>query len=315
MIKHPFDNLIVSPMLIGKEQPPFDDKDYIYELKLDGIRILAYLNTETKILNKRGLNHTDKFPELKQLHTYVKHPCILDGELFIYHDDEINFFEIQRRALLNDPFKIRIAAHQLPASFTAFDILYDNDHWVIDEPLMSRKKRLSSIVKKENARFSISRYIEESGTSLYQLTQQKQLEGIVAKRKDSLYRLHHRTKDWIKCKNLIEDDFIICGYIEKERGIISFILGQYSNHILIYRGHVTMGASLSFFKDFSVQKGSCPFHPLPKGNEDAIWLKPTLVAIVKYMMETKQGSLRQPVLKAIRNDKDPKECLYHQHVE
>lgn len=174
---------------------------------------------------------------------------------------------------------------------------------------MKRKKLLSSIVKKENERFAISRYIEERGSALFELTKEKHLEGIVAKRKDSIYRLDHRTKDWIKCKHLLEDDFVICGYLEKERGIVSFILGQYKDKDLIYRGHVTMGASLSFFNDFKVEKGSCPFFEVPTGNEHAIWLKPQLVAIVKYMMETEQGSLRQPVLKAVRDDKDPLQCI------
>lgn len=305
-----FKNELISPMLIGKEQPPFDDPNYIYELKLDGIRALAYLDKDTMILNKRKLHHTSKFPELTFLHTYVKYPCILDGELFVYHHDEIDFFEIQRRALLNDPFKIRMASRHMPASFTAFDILYYKDHWVMDEPLMKRKKLLASIVKKENERFAISRYIEETGTALFELTKQKKLEGIVAKRKDSIYQCDKRTKDWIKCKHLIEDDFVICGYIEKQRGVISFILGQYEDTQLIYRGHVTMGASLSFFKDFKIEKAVCPFHPLPAGNEHAIWLETKLVAIVTYMMETEQGSLRQPVLKAVRDDKDPKDCIY-----
>lgn len=309
-MKHePFDELLLSPMLIGKEQPPFDDEDFIYELKLDGIRTLVYLDQKTSIQNKRRLNHTSKFPELKLLHTYVKYPCILDGELFVYHNGEVDFFEIQRRALLNDPFKIRLASRHMPASFTAFDILYYKDHWVLEEPLMKRKKLLSSIVKEENERFAISRYIEERGSALFELTKEKHLEGIVAKRKDSIYRLDYRTKDWIKCKHLLEDDFVICGYLEKERGIVSFILGQYQDKDLIYRGHVTMGASLSFFKDFKVERGPCPFFEVPAGNEHAIWLKPQLVAIVKYMMETEQGSLRQPVLKVLRDDKDPLQCI------
>lgn len=302
-----FDNKSLSPMLIGIERAPFDDEDYIYELKLDGVRCLLYLDDETQLWNKRKLSHTSKFPELQNLHKQAKCKCILDGELFVYHDQEIDFFEIQRRTLMSDPFKIRMAAHTYPASFTAFDILYYQDHTVIDLPLMKRKKLLEKAIK-ENERLTISRYIEKEGTQLFALTKQQHLEGIVAKRKDSLYYPGKRTKDWIKCKHLLEDDFVICGYIEKAKGIISFILGQYHDNVLQYKGHVTMGASLRFFKDYPITKVPCPFPQSPDGNEDAVWIKPEYVAIVSFMMYTAQGGLRQPVLKAIRDDKEPYEC-------
>lgn len=310
-----FCDIILSPMLIGKEDTAFDDPDYIYELKLDGVRALAYLDTSTQLRNKRNINHNAKFPELQNLHTMVNTRCILDGELFVYHDDTIDFYEIQRRTLMSDHFKIKLAAKQYPASFTAFDILYYKDHFVVDEPLLKRKQLLEKVVKKENERFAIARYIDTIGTSLYELTTAKQLEGIVAKRKDSRYTFGKRTKDWIKCKHLIEDDYVLCGYIEKQNGILSFVLGQYDENKLRFMGHVTMGASLRFFKDYTVMKSICPFDEIPPNHEDAIWLTPTLVAIVTCMMKTESGSLRQPVLKAIRDDKDPKECLYKNNMQ
>lgn len=118
--------------------------------------------------------------------------------------------------MTSDPFKIRLHSRQFPASFTAFDILYYKDAFVTDQPLMERKKLLSKAVK-ENDRLSISRYIETNGIELFALTKERGLEGIVAKRKDSRYACGKRTKDWIKCKNLLDDDFIVCGYIVKEK--------------------------------------------------------------------------------------------------
>ncbi len=299
----------LEPMLIASEKPAFNDKDFIYELKLDGTRALVYLDQDTKIFNKRRLSLQHKFPELKQLHTYVKHRCILDGELFVYHDNHVDFFASQKRSLLSDRFKIQIASEQIPASFTAFDILYDKDRLVIDEPLMKRKQRLARLIKKEDQRFSVSRYIEEDGISLFELTTKQSLEGIVAKRKDSLYYPGKRTKDWIKCKNWLEDDYVICGYIEKEKGIISFVIGQYDNRELIYKGHVTMGTSLRFFEAHQPQKSQCPFKTVPSGNENAVWLKPTLVCVVAYMEKTPQDSLRQPICRGIRTDKKAEDCI------
>lgn len=305
----PFLDKSIAPMLIGVEQQPFNDENYLYELKLDGTRAIVYLDQDTQIINKRRLSLQAKFPELCQLHTFVKHRCILDGELYVYHDNKVDFFASQRRSLLNDRFRIQMAAKRMPASFTAFDILYDKDRLVMDEPLMKRKRRLEKVIKEENARFSISRYIEKDGIALFALTTQQKLEGIVAKRKDSLYVPGKRTKDWIKCKNWEEDDFVICGYIEKENNVLSLVLGQYDENRLVYRGHVTMGASYRFFKEADIQSGGCPFASVPIGNEHAVWLKPQLVCVVAYMEESKQGGLRQPICRGLRNDKSSKECV------
>lgn len=308
-MKDPFIDHDCSPMLIGIEQPAFNDPDYLFELKLDGTRCLAYLDQDTQLYNKRNLTLIHKFPELQHLHQMVKHRCILDGELFVYHDDQVDFFASQRRSLMNDPFRIKLAASEYPASFTAFDLLYEDHDWVIDEPLWKRKQRLERLIKEENERFAISRYIEEDGIALFELTTQKQLEGIVAKRKDSRYVLGKRTKDWIKCKNWEEDDFVLCGYIEKDKGILSFVLGKYEEAQLRYYGHVTMGASLRFLESYHLHQGPCPFPKIPDGNEEAIWVQPELVVIVSYMEKTPQGGLRQPICRGIRNDKDPKDCI------
>lgn len=304
----PFFDKTLKPMLIASEKAAFNDKDYIYELKLDGTRALVYLDKDTQIINKRRLSLQHKFPELNKLHTYVKHRCILDGELFVYHKNRVDFFASQKRSLLNDPFKIQMAAKSIPASFTAFDILYDKDRFVTKEPLMKRKQRLARLIKKEDQRFSISRYIEEDGISLFTLTTQQKLEGIVAKRKNSLYYPGKRTNDWIKCKNWIEDDYVICGYIEKDKGVLSFIIGQYDKRKLIYKGHVTMGSN-RFFHNYEFHKGPCPFSKLPSGNENAVWLKPELVCIVAFMEKTAQDGLRQPICRGIRSDKAAKECI------
>lgn len=298
-----------SPMLIGIEDAPFNDENYIYEWKLDGVRCLMYLDTDyTELRNKRNLKLNDKFPELTQLHRQARVRCILDGELYIFHDGEPDFFQVQRRTLTSDPFKIRLHSRQLPASFTAFDILYYKDAFVTDQPLMKRKKLLSKAVK-ENDRLSISRYIETNGIELFALTKERGLEGIVAKRKDSRYACGKRTKDWIKCKNLLDDDFIVCGYIVKEKGIISLVLAQYDEqNRIVYKGHVTMGASLPYLMEHSKKTDTSLFPAIPAGNEEAVWITPPLVGTVKFMQYTEQGGLRQPVFKGFREDKTPEEC-------
>ena len=306
-----FESRNIKPMLIGENQEAFDSPDYIYELKLDGERCIAYLDKDmTELRNKRNMKMLVKVPELSNIHKQVKHRCILDGELIVIKDGVPDFYEIQRRSLLSNTFKIQLASKKSPASFTAFDILYYDDHSVTDLPLMQRKKLLEKIIK-ENERLAISRFIEEHGIQFYQLAKQNDLEGIVAKRKDSRYYLDKKTKDWIKIKYLLDDDFVVCGYIFKEHGVISIVLGQYSGKELVYKGHVTLGISTEDFQliKSTPELSSQPFNILPSRSNNAVWIEPSHVCIVKYMMKTANGSLRQPVFKGLREDKEAKDCI------
>lgn len=300
----------VKPMLIGAEGEPFDSEDFLYELKLDGERCIAYLDKDRTILkNKRNVLMLPKVPELSEIHRNVNVRCILDGELAVIKDGKPDFFEIQKRSMMSNPVKIDMAAKKYPACFTAFDILYYDDHQVMDLPLTERKELLQKAVQSENSRFSVSRYIEKNGISFYNLAEQQELEGIVAKRKDSKYYIDRRTKDWIKIKYLQDDDFVIMGYVPKENSMNSIILGQYRANELIYKGHVTLGVGGEPFRKIqALDKIACHFSEIPKGNENVVWVVPKLVCTVKYMMKTESGGLRQPVFKGLREDKAPEEC-------
>lgn len=305
-----FDDKSASPMLIAEMQEPFDSADYIYELKLDGERCLAYLDKNGITLqNKRKLLLNPRFPEMSSINKSVKTRCILDGEITVLVDGKPDFSRVQRRALMSNQFKIQLAADKYPASFTAFDILYYKDRPVIDLPLMERKALLQKVIKSENDRLAISRYIEEQGKALYAAAAKQGLEGAVAKRKDSLYQPGKRTKDWIKFKNLLDDDFVVLGYIEKENNVVSLVLGQYQESDLVYKGHVTLGVSREDFKIISGTRTAKPPFAPPKGNENAVWIQPKLVCAVKFMERTSNGGLRQPVYKGLRDDKEPKDCV------
>lgn len=304
-----FDTKGIRPMLISEQKNAFDSPEWIYEVKLDGIRCIAYLDSAvgTDLRNKRDKKLLPHVPELSDIHKQVKRKCILDGELFILNNGMTDFYEIQRRALMTDPFKIKLSAGKFPATFTAYDIIYDTDQLVMDLPLMERKDLLTDIIM-ENVRINMSRYIEENGIALFEAAKQQGLEGVVAKRKDSKYYFDKRTKDWIKFKVMATDDCIICGYIRKDNNMTSLILGQYDNGTLVYRGHVTLGVSLRVLNEHKpVVIDNSPFGFVPRGNEDAIWLAPELVCIVESMPTDKDG-FRQPVFKGIRNDKRPLEC-------
>jgi len=306
-----FANKRIDPMLIKNEAAPFNDINYIYELKLDGTRCLAYLDNEsTDLRNKRYVHLTPIFPELQDIHRQAKEKCILDGELIVQGSDgKPNFADIQRRCLMSNAIKINLASKKAPATFIAYDILYLNGDSLLELPLMERKALLQATVQ-ENKRIAISRYISEHGIDLYELTVNQNLEGIVAKKKDSIYVPGKRSKAWIKIKNMCDDDYVIVGYLFKERGK-TLILAQYnSQKQLIYKGHVTGISAETFKRVTEIDKYDCPLlPPIPDSNHNAIWIKPELVCKVEYMHKTANGGLRQPVFRGLRDDKLPGDCI------
>lgn len=300
-----FEEKNIKPMLISEMTIPFNDPDWIYELKLDGIRCIAYLDTETELRNKRNDRLLPKVPELEEIYKYVKERCILDGELVILKNGVPDFFELQKRALTSNKFKIQLSSGQFPACFVAYDILYLKDHPLNEYPLIERKKILQDNIM-EDPKLAISRYIPEKGIELFAVAKEKKLEGVVGKKSSSKYYFDKRTKDWIKFKFLADKDFVLCGYILKEKGVTSIILGQYHGDELIYKGHVTFGVKYGDLKKLPHMDHS-PFSALPPGNDNAIWIKPELVCTVQYMPNDKD-TLRQPVFKGFRDDKEPYEC-------
>lgn len=309
-----FDVKCARPMLIGMSRDAFDDSGYIHELKLDGIRCIAYLgDRRTELRGKNLLDITSKYPELGAIHEQVSGRVVLDGEIYVMRQGRPSFAEIQRRIRTSDRMRISVASGLLPVSFTAFDILFKDGQQLMDRPLMERKEILSQTVLRESDRLSVSRYIDTYGEALFTLSAKEGLEGIVSKRKDSFYRMGARTTDWIKCKTLIDDDYVVCGYIENDAKTASIILGQYADsNQLMYKGRVTLGTSRG---DWDIihslpKQQAAPFNA-PHGNEAAVWVAPSLVCAVQFLERTASGGIRHPVFKGLRDDMTPEECLTH----
>lgn len=306
----------IDPMLIKEQREPFSDPDYIFELKLDGLRCIAYLDPikGTDLRNKRNISLIRLYPELKNIHTCVQHKCILDGELVLFEKGVPNFHRMQKRSILKDSFKIKIMASEAPVSFVAFDMLELDEETIMNLPLIERKNQLSLNVC-DGKRIHISRYIEEYGELYYDEVLKHNLEGIVAKRKDSIYRPGKRSTEWIKIKNTNDDDFIICGYFyQRSKEGLTLLLGQYNNEgELRYRGNVSLGVNnLLFMKNYNASKSNEPIFPFLK-IKGITWLKPTTVCIINYMYKD-AGKLRQPILKGFRDDKQADECIYDSNI-
>lgn len=292
-----YDKKHIKPMLIGSEKDASNDDNYINELKLDGIRCIAYLSKDSiDLRNKRNDKVLFRYPEISNINKQIKcERLILDGELVILKNNKTDFYEMQKRSLMTNKFKIELEAKSNSVSFVAFDILYKDNEQLTDLELLQRKEILNNSIN-ENEKLSLSRFIIGNGIQLYNLTEEKGLEGIVSKKKTSKYYFDKRTKEWIKVKCYEDKDFVIIGYNNE-----SIILGQYdTNRQLKYLGKVALGITK---EDWSVIKNVKKIYD----NNEEVYIEPTLVCTIKYMKNSK--GLRQAVFKGIRQDKETYECL------
>ena len=297
-----FEQKNISPMLLYQVEP-FDDKDYIFELKLDGIRCIAYIDTKSVVLqNKRFKDVTDIYPELKDMNKCVKHKVILDGELVVLTDGRPDFYALQTRSLMTDKFRIELAAKRNPVQFVAYDIIYNNGKDLTNLPLMKRKEILSANINEGN-NLSISRYIEENGKAFFELAKKENLEGIVAKKKDGLYHIGKRTRDWVKIKVMQDEDLLVLGYKPDVKGNVKdLVLGYEENGKLKCKGSVYLGVSKEerdYIKKYATKNKS---KVIDGKYKDAVWIKPELIGTVQYMQETESGNMRQPVWKGLKVD-------------
>lgn len=298
-----FEEKNISPMLLNEVRQPFDDKDYIYELKLDGIRCVAYIESKSVTLqNKRFKELTPIYPELSDICKCVKKRVILDGELVVLTDGKPDFYALQRRSLMGDKFRISLAAKKNPVQFVAYDILYFDGKDLTDRPLMERKEYLSKAIT-EGHNLSISRYIEKNGIAFFELAKKENLEGVVAKKKDGLYHIGKRTSDWIKIKVMQDEDLLVLGYQPDDDGMVKdLILGYYDEKgELKCRGKVYLGVSKAeqiIIGEFAI-KNTVKKAWFEK-YKNVIWLKPQLIGTAHFMHETESGGMRQPIWKGLR---------------
>lgn len=306
-----FEEKNIKPMLIAENVAPFDSPDWLYELKGDGVRAVAYLDKDgLELRNKRNFTLTHLFPELTQVHMQAKDRCILDCELVVLRGGKTSFEDIQSRVITTDTFKAKIKAGQYPASLIAFDILYGGGEQFTSLPLLERKEILRKTVT-DSQRLAVAPYIMERGIDFFELVKGKGMEGIVGKKIDSKYYFGKETKDWKKIKALQDDDFVVLGYIRKDKGMTSIVLGQYGKSgNMEYQGHVTLGVGGDNFRRIaSHPKADAPPCPVPAGNENAIWIAPDFVCRVEFMYRSESGAMRQPVFRGLRDDKTAVECI------
>lgn len=295
---------------------PFDSREYIFEVKWDGYRAMAYLDKGiTQLRSRNLLDITGAFPELNAIQRNVNSlPALLDGEVVVFSNGKPSFGAIQARGRLTDRARIKRASESAPAVYLAFDILYLNGLPVIDEPLAKRKEMLAGAVQGEGP-LAVSEYVSENGILFARAVRQQGLEGIMAKALNSPYLPGRRSAYWKKVRHTKEADLAICGYRPGKGGrkLGSLLLCGIVGGKMAYVGKVGTGFSREVEEDLLSRLGkiNTAKPPVEVPREDAagaVWVVPDLVCTVEYLETTGEGYLRHPSFKGIRFDKELTEC-------
>jgi len=297
----------ITPMLATAIDAPFSDKDWVFELKLDGFRAIAETGKKSlKFYSRNGLSFVDRFPTISDALMKIKKQMILDGEVVLFNEQGVPDFQKLQHYEENKHF---------PLLYYVFDLIELDGINLCQKPLLERKRLLKTALPKNSKIILYSDHVAEEGIALFKETVKKQLEGLIAKRIHSFYFPGVRSKDWLKIKGVQSQEAIIVGYTEprgSRKHFGSILLGQYAKGKLKYIGHAgtgftekTLAEVMSKMKPLKTL--TSPFNERIKTNAPVTWLLPKLVCEVNYTQETRDGMLRHPVFKALRPEKRSKD--------
>jgi len=308
----------LQPMLAEPRSDPFDDPEWLFELKYDGFRsIVSRDGSRPRIFYRRGADATAVFPDLaRALLALPAERFVADGEIVVLDDTGRPVFQrLQKRALLTVPRDVDRAAAELPATLFLFDLLAFEDYDLRSLPLVERKKLLLRLVPAAGPIRAVE-HVEGRGRALYASVRELGLEGIVAKRAQSVYR-SGRFRDWQKVRIDRVGDFAVVGFTRAEgsrTGFGSVHVAVRKSEGFVYVGKVGGGFSekeltsaRAEMEALRLPKPPC-IGPLPGGSGHT-WVQPKLVVEVRYKEITEEGLLRQPTFLRFRTDKAPTECI------
>jgi bifunctional non-homologous end joining protein LigD len=309
----PFPEPLPEPMLAKLVKDVMDNPSWIYEPKLDGYRALCIVRKRNyDLISRNGGNFTAKYTALLSDLKNIEEDVILDGEVVVEKPDGLTDFQLLQNYATTQKGNLK---------YYVFDILYLNGHNVMSFPLLKRKELLEAFFKKYsfkrvfNLKFRIG-----AGKKFFEELSSKGFEGMIAKDPESTYNAGKRGESWLKIKSMHMQEAVICGYTmpQKSRKYFgSLIMGLYENGELKFVGNCGTGFNeislKELFMKFELLKTSkCPFKTVPKltgAKGKPVWIKPELVANIKFLEWTGDGIMRSPVFMGLREDKNPDEVV------
>lgn len=308
---------IIPPMLATLVNKPFDEPGWLYEVKWDGYRAVAYCNKgKVELLSRNNKSFNTKFYPVYNALQQWKVNAVVDGEICVLNNEGIaHFGSLQNWRSEADGELV----------YYVFDLLRLNGRSLLNKPLTERRKQLRQLMPPAGV-IKLSENFESSATEFLEAASKMGLEGIIAKKADSTYLPGERTRNWLKIKTARRHEVVIGGYTKNENSpkpFSSLLVGVYENGQLQYTGKIGTGfnskqqaSMMALFKTRTVKKS--PFTTVPDVNKPsrfrpdppkatAVWLKPDLVCEVSYAEITADGVMRHPSFEGLRSDKKASE--------
>lgn len=312
----------LKPMKATLVDEPFDDPEWLYEVKWDGYRALALIQEEeVSLISRNNITFDAYYPINKSLEA-LNIRAVLDGEIVVLNDKGIaDFGALQNWRSEADGNLV----------YYVFDLLWYNGKKLLHLPLTERRAILQKILTADEDHIRISQTFSTNGIDFFEAAEKLGLEGVIAKRVDSTYVSDVRSKDWLKIKVKKRQEVVIAGFTRNEgtsKDFSALVLGVFDNGKLRYAGKVGTGFSGKVQKEMMKQfkpliTNKSPFKEVPDIDKPSrfrpkrmgakpTWLKPQLVCEVNYAEVTNDGIFRQASFKGMRIDKKAKEVIMEQ---
>ena len=315
----------LDPMLATLTAESFDDPEWGFEPKWDGIRALAVCEEETRLISRNEHDITVAYPELHRLHDQiVALGAVLDGEIVAFDNGVPSFQRLQQRMHLRDQRQIEQASRTIPVAYIVFDLLYRDGRDLTGLSLHERRRILEETIVPTD-RIQLSPMTESAGKALFAAAAEQGLEGVMAKRLSSRYVPGARSRDWLKVKVTFDADVVIVGWTEGEGqragSLGSLVMAVYDDGDLRYVGNVGTGFNRDTLQDAfdqlqALEGTERPFPSAVLRSSPTLgrahWVTPSLVAKVEHRQLTSAGRLRSPSFQGFREDKSPEECTFAQ---
>jgi bifunctional non-homologous end joining protein LigD len=298
----------LKPMLATLIEKPFDDPDWIFEIKWDGYRAVTVIRDGAVSLYSRNLiSLNEKFSPIVDSLKQSGFEAVFDGEIVVVDDQGHADFQ-----MLQDYNKTR-KGHLV---YYVFDLLYLAGHDLTDRPLLKRKDLLKKVLP-SSPKIKFSDHVWKEGILFFHVVKEKGLEGIIAKHAQSPYLVGKRSRQWLKVKTHLTQEAVIAGFTEpsgRRKHFGALVLGVFEGNELIFIGHTGGGFNTRMLRNISGKLGPLirkknPFKVEPKTNTPVTWVEPELVCEVIFHGWTDEGLMRQPVFSRLREDKTAREVV------
>jgi len=317
----------IEPMLASAAEEPFDSPDFTYEPKWDGVRTIAFVDGgEVRLQTRNLLDCTKQYPEATQAAEALTgaYHAILDGEVVALDEKGVPSFQrLQPRMHVSDESTVRKLRRSTPVIYEVFDILYADGEDLTRKPLRERLRRLDEALTPMGS-IRRSEGFPGTGVALFAAAREQGIEGIVAKRLDSIYLPGARSPAWVKIKAFRTMECVIGGWTAGQGGrtktLGALLLGVYRDGKLQPVGHVGTGFDERTLRDLlrileEHESPTSPFATKPRTNQPARWCLPELVCEVEYAEITRDGTLRHPTYRGLRQDVDPRDATGEERRE